>query len=73
MGLSGDLFAPCERYEIDPDLAPMRESMPASCVDCIHQYEPGQVCPAFQSRLLTAAGLERGKREALETTLRQMD
>ena len=68
--LGESLFAPCERYEIDPDLAPMRESMPASCVDCLHQYEPGQVCPAFQSRLLTAAGLERGEGEALEPPLR---
>lgn len=47
MGFSGDLFAPCERYEIDPDLAPMRESMPASCVDCIHQYEPGRSARPF--------------------------
>jgi len=27
----------------------------------------------FQNRLIQAAGLERGKREALETTLRQVD
>ena len=58
------LFAPCDRYEIDPDLAPLRESMPASCVYCIHQYQPGHVCRVFQKRLLRAAGLERGEGEA---------
>lgn len=46
-----DLFAACDRYELDPDLASMREREPPSCVDCRWQYAPGHVCAAFQRRL----------------------
>lgn len=59
MARSGDiaerLFAPCERYEPDPDLEGLT-AVTNSCVDCLHQYRPGRVCEEFQRRLAKAAG-----------------
>lgn len=52
-----DLFAPCDNYERDPELPMTGDRLERSCVYCIHQYEPGQVCPTFQKRLQQAAGL----------------
>lgn len=46
------LFAPCERYQLDPDLP---EPEHPSCIYCIWQYAPGHVCPEFQKRLQQAA------------------
>lgn len=56
------LFTPCDRYRFDAELG-IEETVP-SCVDCIHQYAPGKVCPEFQRRLLVLASCEGYKPES---------
>jgi hypothetical protein len=57
MDAADSLFAPCDRYALDPDLA-FREKDTPSCVDCIEQYRPNHVCREFQARLLAVADAE---------------
>ena len=52
-----ELFAPCERWELDSGIVHLDGQAVRDCVTCAHQYED-RPCPEFRGRLLSLLGLK---------------